>query len=103
MHRKGYSSHFVCVRVYNMCVCVFATKSAACLIYIYVEMKVSWGLYGVAFAENALLKSSCVICWSPLLSQFPDELPLARKDSDGFLTQLMCRSGNSSYNRLTCH
>jgi hypothetical protein len=30
----------------------------------------------VAFAENALLKSSGIICWSPLSSLLPEELSM---------------------------
>ena len=53
----------------------------------------------MALAENASFKSSGVICQSPLLSLHPDELPMDRRDSDGFFsTKLASRPSISSYN-----
>ena len=40
----------------------------------------------VALDENALFKSSGIICQSLLLSLLLDELPSDRRDSEGFLS-----------------
>ena len=64
----------------------------------YVKNKVSlWCFRRVALPKNALFKSSGIIFQSPLLSSLPDELPMDRRDSDGFFsTKLVSRP------RVTC-
>ena len=52
----------------------------------------------MAFAENALFKSSGVICRSSLPSSLSDELPMDRKDSDDFFSvRRVCTVSNSTY------
>ena len=53
----------------------------------------------MALAENASFNSFGIICQSPLFSSLPDELPMDRRDSDGFFsTKLVSRPSVSSYN-----
>ena len=88
-----------------MCVCVFVCYHEIYFmprLYMYVKTSVL-GFFivfcCVAFAENTLLKSSGVICLSPLLSLLPIELLKDRRDRDGiFLTKLVCRYSKSPYN-----
>ena len=43
------------------------------------------------FAENALFKSSGIICQTQLPFSLPDELSMDKRDSDGFFsTRLVC-------------
>ena len=53
----------------------------------------------VAFTENALFKSSGIICRPVSLFLLSDELPMDRRESDNFFsTKLVCRFSDSSYN-----
>ena len=91
-----------------MFVCIFVNYRASCYMHcLYFETRCYGDLCGVfkvfshvAFAENALFKSSSIICWSPLLSLLPDELLMDTRDSNGFPTNL---AKNVFITRLTCH
>ena len=53
----------------------------------------------MAFAENALFESSGVICQSPVLFSFPDNLPRTEETVIAFLlTKILFRCSDSSYN-----
>ena len=62
----------------------------------------SWrfqAMHCVDFVENALFKSSGVICWSPPPSSLPGELSMDKRDSDGFFsTQKVCMVSHRSNN-----
>ena len=62
-------------------------------------------IYHVAAAENALFKSSGVICWSPPPSSLSGKFSMDKRDSDGFFsTRRVCmisrRSNNMSGSSL---
>ena len=106
--REGYGNRSVCVCVcvcLSVCLCV--CYHANCYIpHFFVEIQVSLGflccfqrMHCVDFIENALLKSSGDICWSPLPSLLLDQLSEDKRDSDGFFScRLVCRTSDSSYN-----
>ena len=92
----------MCVSV-CLCVCYHAN----CYIpHFFVKFQVSLGfpwcfqlMHCVDFAKNALFKSSGNIYWSPLPSLLFGQLSVDKWDSDGFfLSGLMCRTSDSSYN-----
>ena len=89
----------------SVCLCVY--YHANCYIpHFFVKIQVSLGfpwcfqlMHCVDFAKNALFKSSGNIYWSPLPSLLFGQLSVDKWDSDGFfLSGLMCRTSDSSYN-----
>ena len=56
------------------------------------------GFSRVAFSENALFKSSGIICQSPLPSSLSNDLLMDKGDRNGFFsTQRVCMSSDSSH------
>jgi hypothetical protein len=60
-------------------------------------------MYYVDLAENALFKSSGVICWSPPLSLLSGKLSMDNRDSNGFVsTRRVCTcEARDRSNKLT--
>ena len=99
------------VLIIVQCMCVCACVSVCCLLQrnlLHTSLlcqKQSFigffmeGFCHVAFAENALFKSSGVICWSPPPSSLPSELSMDKQDSNGFFsTRIVCMASDRSSN-----
>ena len=57
-------------------------------------------MYHVDSIENASFKTFGYICWSTLPCSLLDKLSIDKRDSDGFLSKLECKTSNSSCNYL---
>ena len=90
----GYMCLSVCLLPWNLLQTSLIHQNQG-VIFLYGVSKVfvMWLLLDASFI------SSSVICQSQLLSSLPDELPMDRRDSNGFLsTKLVSRPSVSSYN-----